>query len=81
MANLTLAHVLMAVAALEALGALFYGLTWLRHRAELRGTPLYARGRDARRLTIWLAIFALLFLALACLTPLGDIPLGSRGPV
>lgn len=78
MENLTVGHVLLVVAAFEALGAIFCGLAWMRHRSELRGTPLYARGRDARRLTLWLAVSALFLLLLAALTPLGHIPLGSE---
>ena len=77
MADLTLAHVLMALAALDILAAIFFAMTWMKYSKELRGTPLYARGRDARRLTIMLAIFAVLMLVVGCLTPVGDIALGS----
>ena len=77
MENLTLCHVLTALAALDLLAAVFFGMSWMKYSKELRGTPLYARGRDARRLTIWLAIGAVLMLALAYLTPLGDIALGG----
>ena len=73
MENLTLCHVLTALAALDLLAAAFFGMTWMKYNKELRGTPLYARGRDARRLTIWLVIGAVLMLALAYLTPLGDM--------
>ena len=52
-------------------------MTWMKYSKELRGTPLYARGRDARRLTIWLVIGAVLMLGLAYLTPLGDIALSG----
>ena len=79
MDNLTLGHVLVALAALEAIGAIVSALNWARYRDELRGTPLYARKRDARRLFILLAVSAIALLILACLTPLGDIALGSAG--
>ena len=75
MENLTVCHVLVALAALDLVAAALLGMRWMKYSKELRGTPLYARGRDARRLTIWLAIGAVLMLALAYLTPLGDIAL------
>ena len=75
--NLTLCHVLTALAALDLLAAVYFGMTWMKYSNELRGTPLYARKRDARRLTIWLVIGAVLMLVLAYLTPLGDIALGG----
>jgi hypothetical protein len=79
MDDLTLGHVLIALAALEAIGAIVSALNWARYRDQLRGTPLYARKRDARRLTILLAVSAAALLALACLTPLGHIALGGNG--
>ena len=75
MEGLTVGHVLMAAAAADALVAIFYGSRWMRYSSELRGTPLYARGRDARRLAILLGGSVVVFLVLACLTPLRDIPL------
>lgn len=75
MENLTLCHVLVALAALDLLAAVYFGLQWMKYSKELRGTPLYARGRDARRLTIWLVLGAAIMLVLAYLTPLGDIAL------
>jgi hypothetical protein len=77
MENLTLGHVLMALAALETIGAIVSAINWARYRDQLRGTPLYARKRDARRLTILLAVSAAILLVLACLTPLGDIAIGA----
>jgi hypothetical protein len=77
-AGLTLGHVLYALAALAAL----YGLTQfalsMRYTgaAHGRGTPGYARARDAKRFTIWGGAAALVFLLLAALTPLGDVALG-----
>ena len=77
MENLTLGHVLLAIAALDVLAAIYFGLQWMKFSKELRGTPLYARGRDARRLTIWLVLGAIVMLVIGCLTPLGDIALGG----
>jgi hypothetical protein len=68
--DITWGHVLMALAALAALGAIWYGLAFLRFRNEIRGTPLYARRRDARRAAIYAAIAAAAFAAIGCLTPL-----------
>jgi hypothetical protein len=68
--EITWGHVLMALAALAALGAVWYGLAFLRFRNEVRGTPLYARRRDARRAAIYAGVAALLFAAVGCLTPL-----------
>ena len=67
---ITWGHVLMALAALAALAAIWYGLSWYRHRGTGRGTPLYARARDARRATIWSSVAAVILAALGCLTPL-----------
>jgi hypothetical protein len=75
MENLTLCHVLVALAAIDLVAAAFCAMTWMKYKDELRGTPLYARRRDARRLTIWLVLGAVVMLALAYLTPLGDIAL------
>jgi hypothetical protein len=73
--TLTLGHVLYLLTALCAL----YGLTQfalsMRYAGPQhgRGTPGYARARDARRYTIWGGAAALLFLLLAQLTPLGRV--------
>jgi hypothetical protein len=68
--TVTWGHVLMALAALAALGAVWYGLAFLRYGNAGRGTPLYARRRDARRGAILAAVAALVFAAVGCLTPL-----------
>jgi hypothetical protein len=47
--------------------------------AHGRGTPGYARARDARRFAIWAGAAGLLFLLLAQLTPLGDVVLTGAG--
>ena len=75
MESLTLGHILITVAALDLITAVFFAVKWMKFSKELRGTPLYARGRDARRLTIWLVIAAAVMVVLACFTPLGDIAL------
>jgi hypothetical protein len=75
--TLTLGHVLLVLTALAAL----YGLTQfalsMRYAGPEhgRGTPGYARARDARRYTIWGGALALAFLLLAQLTPLGRVAL------
>ncbi len=68
--ELTWGHVFMALAALAAIGAVWYGLAFLRFRNERRGTPLYARRRDARRGAILAALAALVLAAIGCFTPL-----------
>jgi hypothetical protein len=72
---LTWGHVLMAAAFLAVLATLWYGLSWWRHRGTGRGTPLYARARDARRATIYGAVAAILFAIIGCLTPLCTLPI------
>jgi uncharacterized iron-regulated membrane protein len=73
MDHVTVGHVLMALAALALIVAILSGLKWARYRAELRGTPLYARKRDARRLTIAMAAAAIVLAVLGCLTPLCEM--------
>ena len=70
MGDITIGQILVAVGLLDALGAIWFGLRWARYRSEMRGTPLYARARDARRLTIVMAISAILLVAVGALTPL-----------
>ena len=77
MENLTVCHVLVALAALDLVAAILFGMRWMKYSSELRGTPLYARGRDARRMTIGLVIGAIVLLILAYLTPLGAIALSG----
>ena len=70
---LTLAHILTVAAVLDALVGVAFYVRWRGLRAHGRGTPLYARARDSRRAAIWAGASALLLLALAWATPLGDI--------
>lgn len=73
--TITWGHVLIALAALAALGAIWYGLAFLRFRNERRGTPLYARRRDARRAAIYASVAALLFAGIGWFTPLCTTPI------
>ena len=73
--DLTWGQVLVGLAALAALGAVWYGLAFLRFRNELRGTPLYARRRDARRAAILATLAALVLAGLGWLTPLCTMPI------
>ena len=73
--DLTWGHVLIALAALAALGAVWYGLAFLRFRNERRGTPLYARRRDARRAAIYAGLVAVLLAAIGWFTPLCTTPI------
>jgi hypothetical protein len=75
MEGFTVGHVLMIAAAADALGAAIYASRWLKYKDELRGTPLYARRRDARRLALLMGAVALVLLAIALLTPLRGTPL------
>jgi hypothetical protein len=74
---LTLGLALHILAGLCALYALVQFAVSQRYSgpAHGRGTPGYARARDARRFTIWAGALGLAFLLLAQLTPLGDVVL------
>jgi len=70
---ITLGHLLMLLGLLAGLSGAWQLLVFLRHRGTERGTPQYARARDARRFAIWgLGGGALLYLA-GCFTPLADV--------
>ena len=73
---LLLAHILTVAALLDALVGIAFYVRWKGLRAHGRGTPLYARARDSRRAAIWAGASALVLLALAWLTPLGEVRLG-----
>ena len=68
-----------ALLAALALLALLYGawqlVVFVNHRGHGRGTPQYARARDARRFALVAAALALILLAAGWLTPLRDIAL------
>jgi hypothetical protein len=67
---ITWGHLLMLAGLLAALYGLWQLVVWARHGGRERGTPEYARSRDARRFAIaGLAAGALLFAA-GCFTPL-----------
>ena len=70
---ITLGHALMLAGVLAALYGAWQLLVFLRHRGHGRGTPGYARARDARRFALWsLAAGALLYLV-GCFTPLAEV--------
>jgi hypothetical protein len=73
--TITLGHVLTALGALAALYGLVQFAVSMRYTGpgHGRGTPGYARARDARRYTIWAVAAVLLLFALAWLTPLGEM--------
>lgn len=71
----TAGHVLMLAGLLAALWGAWQLLVYLRHRGHGRGTPQYARMRDARRFAlVGLAAGAALYAA-GCLTPLCEVAL------
>ncbi len=71
--TITLAHLLMLLAAVAVLYALWQASIFLRHSSAGRGTPQYARRRDGRRYAIWGLLIAAILFALGCLTPLGEM--------
>lgn len=71
---ITLGHVLIVLALLAVLAAIFSAVTALRHRGFGRGTPQYAEARLARRHALY-AIIAVLIFGAGWLTPLCDIAL------
>jgi hypothetical protein len=72
---LALCHLLAALGALALLWALYQAFIWARHSSYGQGTPQYARARDGRRFAAWGLAAAILFFAIGCLTPVGDIPI------
>ncbi|HEX8624747.1 MAG TPA: hypothetical protein VF782_06675 [Allosphingosinicella sp.] len=73
--TITLGHILMLLAALAALYALWQASIWLKHRGHIYGTPQYARARDGKRYAVWSLLVAAALVALGCLTPLRDLAL------
>ncbi|HEY0012460.1 MAG TPA: hypothetical protein VGB79_06355 [Allosphingosinicella sp.] len=75
--TLTLAHILLAAALLEALtgGALLVSAA--NKRAGGPGTPDYARGRDLRRVALMLFVSAAAFALMALATPIGTVLIGG----
>jgi len=78
MSGLTLGHILLAAALLEALTAAFLLMAASKNRANGPGTPGYARARDSRRIGLWLLAGAAV-MAIVALTPIGNIALGGGG--
>jgi hypothetical protein len=77
--TITWGHVLMLAGLLAGLYALVQLVTWLRYRGagHGRGTPGYARARDARRYAIWSAAAGALLYAAGCFSPLCDIAIAG----
>ncbi|MBV8687546.1 MAG: hypothetical protein JOZ90_16140 [Alphaproteobacteria bacterium] len=69
---ITWGHLLVGLALLAGLYAAWQLVTLARYRGagHGRGTPGYARARDARRYGLWSIAAAALLAALGCLTPL-----------
>lgn len=70
MGALTWGHIVALAGLADLLGALWFALSWWRVREYGYGTPLYARGRVARRLAVLSACSAILLIAIGALTPL-----------
>jgi hypothetical protein len=75
MSAVTWGAILVVSGLASAVSALFFFVSWWRMRDHGRGTPLYARGRSARRSTIYALIFAVLLLVLGRFTPLWEATL------
>ncbi|WP_114953686.1 hypothetical protein [Sphingosinicella terrae] len=77
--TITLAHVLLAMAAIDAAVALAFLGGAQRHAGHGRGTPGYARARTSRRASLY-AFAAAAGFALLALTPAGDVVLVDLAP-
>ncbi|HEX8193776.1 MAG TPA: hypothetical protein VF552_12840 [Allosphingosinicella sp.] len=73
---LTLGHILLAAALLEALTGAILLVAAANKRAAGPGTPDYARGRDTRRVALMLFVSAAAFVLMALATPLGGLEIG-----
>jgi hypothetical protein len=69
---LTWGHLLIGLALIALLYTVWQLVIWTRYRGpgHGRGTPGYARARDARRYGAWSLLIAVFFAALGCLSPL-----------
>jgi hypothetical protein len=76
--TITLGHVLLVLAAIAALGAVYYIAVAVRYRGYQRGTPQYARERTSRRLALYCLGLAILFAGL-CATNLYGVTLVEAG--
>ena len=74
--SITLGHLLILLAALAILYALWQASIFVKHQGAGPGTPQYARRRDGKRYAVWALLAALLLLALGALTPLADAAIG-----
>ncbi|HEX8448295.1 MAG TPA: hypothetical protein VF652_01780 [Allosphingosinicella sp.] len=71
--SITLGHLLVLLAAIAVLYALYQASIFLKHQGAGPGTPQYARRRDGKRYAVWALLAALLLLALGSLTSLGGV--------
>jgi hypothetical protein len=71
--SITLGHLLVLLAALAVLYALYQASIFLKHQGAGPGTPQYARRRDGKRYAVWALLAALLLLALGSLTSLSGV--------
>jgi hypothetical protein len=71
--SITLGHLLVLLAALAVLYALYQASIFLKHQGAGPGTPQYARRRDGKRYAVWALLAALLLLALGSLTSLSEV--------
>ena len=73
---ITLGHLAMLAGLLAGLYGLWQLLLYVRYRGHGRGTPGYARRRDARRYAVWGIAAGILLYAAGCLTPLREMAIG-----
>ncbi|HEU0100607.1 MAG TPA: hypothetical protein VFQ67_17745 [Allosphingosinicella sp.] len=73
---LTLGHILLAAAVLEALAGAVLLLSAARNSAGGPGTPAYARARDRRRAGLLLLASAAAFAIIGLLTPIAGLEIG-----
>ncbi|HEX8124508.1 MAG TPA: hypothetical protein VF548_02900 [Allosphingosinicella sp.] len=71
--TITFGHLLLLLAALATLYALYQASIFLKHQGAGPGTPQYARRRDGKRYAVWALLAALLLVALGTLTSLGGV--------
>ena len=67
--------ILLGLAAVATVHAVFRALAWRKYAGHGRGTPGYARARDGRRYAAWSLLVALVLVALAGLAAARAAPL------
>ena len=68
--TITVGHIGALLGLIDLAAALLCFASWWRVRGYGYGTPLYARGRDSKRLARLCAVSGILLLAIARFTPL-----------